>query len=216
MGRFVILSVLAALLSGCSGGTATQSSLSPLGTLAQHSRSFAPQANCAAHPGGTGILADGDFSQAPDPGNTYIRFFRGQVFAPSWQVVKRNIDFVGSNSWGPTGFCSVDLDGNHVGGIGHSGFQTKPGAAYTVTFLLSGNSDCPPTVKTMKVLAADQFAAFSWDTSNGNDAQHDKFATETWGFTAAKPVTTLKFESTDPLRSPGCGAVVAAISVTRN
>ncbi len=87
---------------------------------------------------------------------------------------------------------------------------------YTVTFLLSGNSDCPPEVKTMKVTAGHQFDTFTWDVSNGNDAQHDKFAAESWSFTAAGHDTKLQFLSTDPKNSPGCGAVVAYVAVTKN
>jgi hypothetical protein len=219
MGRLVVLSAVVALLSGCSGTTATQSDLSPKGTFAQQSRAFTPNANCPAYPGGSGILADGDFSQVSDPGNTLFEYSKGQVFAPSWQVTKGTVDLVGSTynfqPWNIDGLCSVDLDGITAGGIGHSGFATTPGAAYTVTFILSANGYCPPTVKTIKILADRQFTSMTWDTSNGHDGQHGIFTQETWGFTAAGPISTLKFVSLDP-KSSDCGPVVAAISVTKN
>lgn len=216
MPRLLALGAAVAFLVGCSGTTVTQSALIPQGALVQRSRPFTPLADCPAAQGSSGILTDGDFSQAADPGNQNLVVSKGQVFAPSWQVTQHTLDFLGSTYWNMDGLCSVDLDGYlAVGGIGHSGFATTTGAAYTVAFLLSGNPDCSPTVKTMKVVAAGQFTTFTWDVSNGNDVRHGKFATETWGFTAAGPITVLKFASLDPRRS-GCGAVVAAISVTKN
>jgi hypothetical protein len=116
------------------------------------------------------------------------------------------------------GVCSVDLDGqedrNPVGGIRASAFPTKAGTQYALTFLLSGNGHCPPTIKAMKVEAAGQFQEYTWNTASGNDAQDGDFAQQTWQFTASNPVTRLTFQSLDP-KGSGCGAVVAAISVTR-
>ena len=90
---------------------------------------------------------------------------------------------------------------------------TKSGASYTVSFLLSGNPDCGPAVKTLSLEANRQFTTFTWDTSNGNDARHGKFATQTWSFVASR-LTALKLRSDPP--GTGCGAVVAAISMTKN
>ena len=111
--------------------------------------------------------------------------------------------------------CSVDLDGIAVGAIKHNAFATTPSAAYTVSFLLSGDATCAPTVKTMEVKAAGQSQTFTWDISKGNDAQHGVFQAETWSFTAASLSTALEFASLDR-RGSGCGAVIAAIAVTQN
>lgn len=58
------------------------------------------------------------------------------------------------------------------------------------------------------------FTQFTWNTSDGNDAQHGHFAQETWVFKAYHVSTTLSFESKEPVGN--CGPLVAAISVTRN
>jgi hypothetical protein len=179
-----------------------------------------PSVNCPPAPGGSGILPDGDFSQAPQPGgNGDVVYYSGQVFAPAWQVANGSIDFNSTTFWNMAGLCSVDLDGLSAGGIVTSAFGTIRGASYTVTFLLSGNGCCgggnPPVIKTMKVQAAGQFAVFTWDTSNNNDVEHGIYAQRTWRFTGRSSLTNLQFISQDNQTSTR-GAVVAAISVTRN
>jgi hypothetical protein len=41
--------------------------------------------------GGTGILPDGDFSQAIDPEQKGPTYKKGYVFAPDWEISKGNI-----------------------------------------------------------------------------------------------------------------------------
>jgi hypothetical protein len=176
--------------------------------------------NCPGATDNTGVPPDGDFSQAPEPGSNGDEvYFKGQVFAPSWKVTNDSIDFVGSAYWNVGGYCSVDLDGqedsNPVGGIKSESFKTRPNHKYTVVFTMSGNGHCPPTVKTMDVTAAGQFAQFTWDTSDNNDAQHGQYQQQRWQFTATKRFTNLTFKSEDPKKS-GCGAVVADIYVDQN
>jgi choice-of-anchor C domain-containing protein len=171
---------------------------------------------CPAYPGGTGLLVDGDFSQATDPGSSLPTFKNGHTFAPDWVVFHKNINLYGSTAWNPqTGFCSVDVDGQKPGGIEHSAFATTTGATYTVSFLLSGNGACGPTVKQMLIGAAGQSQQFTWDISNSNDAQHNQWAPESWSFQANSSSAVLTFLSQDPKRN-ACGPVVAAISVTQN
>jgi Protein of unknown function (DUF642) len=185
--------------------------------------------NCPAASGGTGVLSDGDFSQAPDPGS-WQGIKAGTKFAPYWTVSQRTIDFYGpTNAWPvPGGLCSVDLDGSGpqgVGGIAHSPTDTTPGATYTVGFLFSGNRHCAryqhgPRIKTLLVEAASlretQATLFYWDTAHGHDANHGFFANETWSFTAVDRRTQFVFTSLDRPITSNCGPVVAAISVTEN
>jgi hypothetical protein len=218
MGRLVTVSIVTALLSGCGGGVATQSAIGPLPSLGTQSRVAAPNANCPASPGGSGLLSDGDFSQAPNPGTGQQGLRKGTVFAPDWiNSGPHTIDFYGPG-WSfwqpPNGLCNVDLDGTPgPGGIKHSTFSITKGVNYAVGFLFSGNGACPPTVKTMTVLADGQFARLTWDTSNGNDAEHGHWTKEAWRFTALHGTANLVFQSNDP---PGnCGAIVAGISLTK-
>jgi choice-of-anchor C domain-containing protein len=169
---------------------------------------------CPAYSGGSGLLADGDFSQAPYPGSMWVTYYRGATFAPDWEVTRKSIDFAGGYFDTPEGLCSVDLDGDlSLGGIVHAPFATVSGTKYEVTFLFSGNGFSVPTVKTMLAKAAGQSAQFTWDVSGGNDAKNGDFLTESFTFTADRPETRLTFRSQDP-KGSCCGPVVAAISVT--
>lgn len=207
-------------LAAC-GGSETGSATLPWGTspLVLKRTSSGSYGYCPANPGGTGILPDGDFSLGLNDGDHFTEPHKGTVFAPYWKVSKRNIDFNGTTFWDMDGYCSIDLDGNNAGGVTTSAFPTKPGASYTVSFLLSGNGGQgkgnPPVVKTMVITAASQFQTFIWDTSNDNDVEHGKSTKESWVFEARRDTTTLKFTSQDPHASSR-GAVIAALVVTKN
>ena len=177
---------------------------------------------CPAWPGGSGLLADGDFSGAPYPGSSWVTLRKGERIGPHWKVVRNTIDFVGGYFATPDGVCSIDLDGDFrlgsSGGIAHASFPTLSGTSYTVTFLFSGNGftgagDKGP-IKTMRVSAAGQTATFTWNVSSGNDAQNGDFAAESWTFMASSDATRLTFRSLDPKRSC-CGPVIAAVAVAQ-
>jgi hypothetical protein len=201
-------------------GSAAPLRVSPAQRQAQGTRPMT-EGDCPPSPSGSGILADGDFSQAIEPQNGGAFGLRkGTVFAPDWIVRGlRTVDFYGfSIEWtAPNGVCSVDLDGSPgPGGIRHALFPTRRGATYTVSFLFSGNGGGAPTVKQMTLRVDEsQSTTFSWNTSGSNDAQNGNWTLETWQFKARRPMTGLLFESTDPLGGNN-GPIVAAISVTKD
>jgi len=152
---------------------------------------------CPASASGSGILEDGDFHLGTYY-NPYKTFQKDERFARGWHVTKRTIDLYGGGWPTPGGLCSIDLDGDNVGGIEHAPFATVPNAVYAVTFLFSGNSGpYPPIIKTMKVEAAGQSQIFTWNTASDNYAENGVFQQESWLFTATSSVTRLKFVSLD-------------------
>jgi choice-of-anchor C domain-containing protein len=167
---------------------------------------------CPADPAGTGILPDGDFSQAADPGHGFTEYTKGQALAPDWNVTSRTIDLYGSTSFRVGGYCSIDLDGSKAGGLASQPFATQKGTVYYVTFILSGNGGSPPNVKTLRIGADGQYLIFAWDAADGNDAQNGKWQKTTWLFRATSASTTLSFQSLDPINSAS-GAVVANIAI---
>jgi hypothetical protein len=172
---------------------------------------------CLPYPGGSGLLADGDFSRGVNPLGG-AEFSSGFSFAPDWIVIKGNIDFQGTgDGWAkaPDGICSVDLDGSTAGGIETRRFPTAASATYTVTFLFSGNGGSAPTVKRLDVFVAGHSERLTWDTSGGNDAENGDWLTQTWTFAGTGKPTRLRFISGDP---PGSlsGPDVAAVSITQN
>ncbi|HVR47971.1 MAG TPA: DUF642 domain-containing protein [Candidatus Binatia bacterium] len=171
-------------------------------------------AHCPAYRKGSGLLPDGDFQQAIDPGTYYKTFSKGQKLAPHWKVTVLNINFVGTKFWNFDHLCSVDLDGESaVGGIENPSFPTKKGAAYVLSFLLSGNSYCASTTKKMRVSVGNKSVLFKWLDANGHSVQYGIFGKRSLKFNATNSTSTLKFTSLDPPHS-GCGPVVGGISVT--
>ena len=74
-----------AILAGCGGSQAQMAAPSVVSPAASHVRTASGSGNCPALPGGTGILTDGDFSQAPDPGSEQ-GLPAGTKFASDWVV----------------------------------------------------------------------------------------------------------------------------------
>lgn len=200
-----------AILAGCRG----QAQIAPVATSSVHVATSS--GDCPALAGGTGILPDGDFSQAVDPPTFGYDDKRGIVFAPDWEVSKRTIDFMGTTSWngdGVDGYCSIDLDGYQPGGIQSGTFSTKRGESYTLSFLFSGNGGNPPTVKSVRIAVDGQFTVYTWDSANGYDIQNGDYTSESWKFKATGRFATLTFVSQDPKNSAS-GPIVAAITITK-
>lgn len=191
-----------------------------------HTAVASSSTNCPARAGGSGILTDGDFSRAPDPGSSQ-GLTVGTKFAPDWVVSERTIDFYGSDvSWDePHALCSVDLDGSGhqgVGAITHAAVRTTVGIAYTVRFIFSGNANCAggqgnPRIKRLLVEAVGKSGfighVFFWDTAHHRDAQHGDFATKRWRFAALDNKTSFVFQSLDRPDKSNCGPIVAGMSV---
>jgi hypothetical protein len=129
---------MAVILAGCS---APQPVIGAAAISPARSKAATSSHYCPAYSGGTGVPSDGDFSEATEPYPYFTQPYKGSVFAPDWEVARRDIDFNSSNYWNIDGLCSVDMDGSAPGAIEASAFSTTPGADYTVTFLLSGNGD---------------------------------------------------------------------------
>jgi Protein of unknown function (DUF642) len=215
-GRYSLgIGLAVAMLAGCGGSQGQVGGTTPLAATASRERmDSGSYGYCPALPGGTGILPDGDFSQEMNPGDHNITPKKGAVFAPDWVVSKGNIDFNGTTYWDMDGLCSVDLDGYlTVGGIKSSAFPAKRGT-YSLSFVMSGNGHCSPTIKTMKISIDNQFTTFTWNTASGNDVQNGDYAVETWQF-HANQLSTLKLVSQDP-KGSGCGVVIAGMAITKS
>lgn len=202
------------LLAGCTG--------SPVTSLPNATRAsaltklpLAGSPHCPRYRKGSGILTDGDFHESVDPGGSYLTFNKNQKLAPGWKVTLLDVNLIGTTFWNVDHLCSVDLDGESaVGGIAHSPFPTQKGAAYALSFLMSGNDYCGPIVKKMKVSVGNKTVVFKWNVSNGHSAENGKFAKRSLDFTAAGSTSSLKFTSLDTAGS-GCGPVIGAVAIAK-
>lgn len=213
--RFGRLLPALVLLAGCVSSPVGSPSAGVVPSMVARAP-LASSAHCPQYRKGSGLLSDGDFHEAKNPGPYYLTFSKGQSLAPFWKVTKLNINLAGTMFWNFDGLCSVDLDGQSaVGAIAHHGFATKKGALYTVSFLMSGNSYCGSAVKKMKVVAGDKSVLYKWDTSGGHSIQYGIVAPRHFQFTATAQTTTLVFDSLDEAGS-GCGPVIGAIALTKS
>jgi virginiamycin B lyase len=168
---------------------------------------------CPALPGGTGLLADGDFSGDL---NEFETVSQGQLLAPNWLVTQATVDLYSSMLWGeptPSNLCSVDLDGSPgVGGIATQQLPTSAHTTYEVTFYFSANTYGPPSTKHMLVSAANTSETLTWNDANGG-APQGVWVQEAWQFVATGSNTTLAFTSEDK-KGSNYGPVMAGVSVS--
>jgi hypothetical protein len=209
----LIACTIAALLAGCAGSQNVSPGAQP-SFVRSTSGSYG---YCPALSGGTGILPDGDFSQALNPGDHGPVYGKGYKFAPQWKVSKGNINFDGTGVWGGAlrDYCSVELDGYIPGGITTSRFATDRGASYTLSFDLSANCGGKPDIKKMQVSIDEQIVQYTWDTSGNNCASNGDYTAEKWQFKATGKRATLTFTSKDA-RCCGYGPIVEQMVITKN
>ena len=215
--RLIVAAVF--VLAATAGIAGANPYLRPRPTQVSHAfRATNP--DCPPYAGGTGILADGDFSQAPDPGNGSRVFSKRQDFAPDWRVKRGSIWFYGSTAWnGGPGYCSLNLDAYHRGTITHSAVRLMLHKQYTLTFLLSGDSACngkrSNSIKALNVKVGEQWKVFVWDTAHGNDVQHGVWGAESFTFEATRPRALIHFRSMD-WELNHCGPVLAAMGLVQD
>lgn len=159
---------------------------------------------------GAGAFVDGNFSGAPNPGS-FTTYAAGSTAIPGWRVTKATIDLIGTYWSAPGGMRSVDLDGTPGFGAISQTFKTVPGKRYSVSFLLSGNSDGEPAIKKLIVNAGPSTAVYTVNSQTFS-AQSHKWARKTLSFVARGPSSTLTFTSGDTTGGQ-CGPVIADIRV---
>jgi choice-of-anchor C domain-containing protein len=138
------------------------------------------------------LITNGSFEIGQDPGVNINLGFNSTAIN-NWVVTDDNIDYVGSDWQASDGNRSLDLDGFEPGAIAQS-FNTIIGQNYLVTFDLAGNPVGDPNIKTMRVEAGGQSAAFIFDTTGKNRGIMG-WDRRSWEFTATATQTTLQFRS---------------------
>ncbi|MFE7559612.1 choice-of-anchor C family protein [Kitasatospora sp. NPDC057500] len=140
---------------------------------------------------------DGSFETPKAPANAFTGFGAGQAIGP-WTVTTGSVDLIGAGFWqAAEGDQSLDLNGGASGAVAQS-FTTVPGATYSVTYALAGNSAGGPVLKTGRVLIDGQnFQDFSFDVTGKSRAAMG-YVGRQFSFVAQSGSTTLSFASTVP------------------
>lgn len=129
-----------------------------------------------------------------------------------WTVDSGSVDWIGAYWTAPDGEMSIDMSGADAGTLSQT-FDTTVGNTYTVTFLLSGNPDGEPAVKTLDVSATGATpGSYSHDTT-GTTLTTMVWTEETYSFLATSASTTLSFISTT---ATAFGPAIDRVAVTES
>ena len=135
---------------------------------------------------------NGSFESGIDPG-AYMMVSVGQNNITGWSVIFGSIDYIGRAWMASDGERSIDMNGAGPGQISQT-FATIPGAAYSVTFDMSGNPGGVPS-KIMSVSANGSNIVFYEYIIGGNTTFNMQWARMSYTFTASGPETELIFAS---------------------
>jgi len=107
------------------------------------------QAYEATTPGN--LVVNGGFELPSDGSSTYIEYAGGSTAIPGWTVGGNSVDVTSTSYWeADQGTQSLDLAGSAPGSVTQT-VATTPGATYTLSWALAGNTNCGASVKTMDV-----------------------------------------------------------------
>jgi choice-of-anchor C domain-containing protein len=149
------------------------------------------------------LVVDGSF-EAPIATSPFQTFNAGSSVG-GWTVTGGSIDLINGYWNAADGNQSIDLSGTSRGTIQQT--ISASAGSYRLRFALSGNSDGPPTVKTVLVSFGNASAQFSFTTPANND-NNMLWVTETWDFSLPTGGNTvLSFQDI----SDGQGAYGAAL-----
>jgi choice-of-anchor C domain-containing protein len=161
-------------------------------------------------------IVNGSFELGSYTGASFDTLGSGSTAITGWTVGGDSIDWIGSY-WQPgAGSRSIDLSGNNLGSISQQ-FATVVGQTYLVQFLLAGNPDNGPTVKTLGA-GVTVTVPFSFDIT-GHDKSNMGWTEESFEFTATSVLSTLSFTSTaccssNPDYPKAFGGALDDVSVT--
>jgi choice-of-anchor C domain-containing protein len=158
----------------------------------------------AARPASENLIVNGSFEESTLKAASFQDVAAKSTAIKGWTVTLNHIDYIGALWVASNGTHSLDLDGSMcntrsttecLGGVKQI-FATTSGQKYDVTFDLSGNPYGAPKIKTLKVSAAGQSQAFTFDIT-GHNPRSMGWKTQHWTFTANAAETTIEFDSAD-------------------
>ena len=157
------------------------------------------------------IVSNGSFENGTDPG-VFTTVHPGDTNITDWTVVSGDVDYIGTYWQASDGQRSIDMTGDTPGAIRQT-IPTIAGALYTVSFDLSGNPACGPSLKTLNVDTGGAPNTFTYDTAvHGNTLTDMMYEPMSFDFTATGTSTPLTFTSL----TPGfCGPALDNVSVTQ-
>jgi choice-of-anchor C domain-containing protein len=156
------------------------------------------------------IIYNGSFELGTDPGSSINIYAVDSGTIAGWTVQSGSVDYIGTRWASGDGGRCLDLSGWGAGTIWQdvSGFTV--GANYQLSFLMAGNPEAGPTVKSLQAGVGSTSDVFYFD-GTGFTTTSMGWGLRTLDFTATSPVMTLTFTS---LQSQWSGPALDGVSLS--
>ncbi|HEX4833607.1 MAG TPA: choice-of-anchor C family protein, partial [Trebonia sp.] len=137
----------------------------------------------------------------------------GSTVMPGWAIGGNSVDLIGQTYWAAAdGAQSLDLSGGAPGSVAQA-IPTTPGATYTLTWEMAGNTNCGQAVKTMNVSWDGTLAGAPSFNDSGDSGPAMGWAEQQLNVTAASASSTVEFADAT-LDGSQCGAALDNVSLT--
>ncbi|HEX2821202.1 MAG TPA: choice-of-anchor C family protein [Streptosporangiaceae bacterium] len=148
----------------------------------------------------------------PSIGQGVVEYDDGSTDITGWTVGGNSVDLVDESYWSAEdGNQSVDLSGSAPGSVSQT-VSTTPGANYTLTWWMAGNTNCGQPVKTMNVSwNGTLIAAPTFDTT-GDSSTSMGWVQHQINVTATGASSAVEFADATPDMSQ-CGAALDNVSL---
>jgi large repetitive protein len=171
-------------------------------------------AGTSASPPTANLIVNGSFEEPSIWQSTdFLEYNAGSTVIPDWTIGGNSIDLTGSSYWeAEDGDQSVDLSGSAAGSVTQT-VATTPGAYYTLSWYMAGNTNCGQPVKTMDVSWNGAVVDSPTFDISGDSGSSMGFAQDQIVVAATGASSTVEFADSTPDGSQ-CGAVLDNVSLT--
>jgi choice-of-anchor C domain-containing protein len=162
------------------------------------------------------LVINGSFEAGTDPnvGNGGLGFITltapDATSLPGWTVTGGSVDYIGSYWQAGAGSRSLDMSGNVAGTIASQTLSTTAGVLYLGSFMIAGNTDGGPAVKTLGFSIDGVAQPVVTFDSTGDSRTNMGWTTEAFSFIGTGS-DTIQFES---LTATPFGPALDNVSVT--
>jgi choice-of-anchor C domain-containing protein len=169
-------------------------------------------ATAASASSAANLIVNGSF-ESPAIGGGVVEYDSGSTAITGWTVGGNSVDLVAESYWSAEDEDqSVDLSGSAPGTVSQT-ISTTPGANYTLSWFMAGNTNCGQPVKTMDVAwNGTLIDAPTFDTSGDSNTSMG-WIQQQINVTATGTSSVVEFADATPDMSQ-CGAALDNVSLT--
>ncbi len=140
-------------------------------------------------------IANGGFDSGPATSG-YVTVYAGDPSITGWTVTGGSVDYI-VDYWTGSPGPSLDLSGLYQDGGVSQEIPTTPGSRYRIQFMMSGNPDGGPMLKTMTVATNNgNTKEYTYDTWENSTMRTDmKWESNSFYFTASATTTVISFST---------------------